>query len=382
MAIASLTASCSTADTVEANRGLLVLWNDEAIAVVDEVAPRDVETTGMVSQVTPGPDGSLVWTRLEANPPSAGAVVDGDPRFTIDTPTVPFFYEWSPTGERIGLLGNAPSGAGLLFGLIDVDTEELVTFQTPPPFFFDWSPDGTTLIAHVGGTLLRFIDAETGTTRDLDERSGEFPAPIWTDRGVVVATSISQTISRPIIPVGLQGAASAVVLIDPSDDSKVILAEVDEAVRLFAGSDVLAMALGAAGAQRIEVIAWDGERRVDVGQGTIDLLQWSPDGTTLLLTERDTAGRLTPMTWSTGETTEYEPFRPSPTFASAYLPFWDQYDRTISLWAGDSSAFSLPSDEGVVVHELSGESSTYAGWDMAAWTAASGQVRGPSGSDD
>lgn len=367
--------ACSddTEDVAAEARGRLVLWNQASISVLEDGARSDVNTTGTVSQVTAAGDGTLVWTSIERTPPSVDAVIDGDPRVAIDTPTVPFFYEWSPSGERIALLGNAPSGAGLLFGLIDAEAEELTTIQSPPPFFFDWSPDGTRVIAHVGGTVLRIIDAATGEIEDLPQASGAFPAPLWTDRGIVVATEVGPTVSSPIVPIALQAAASEVVLIDPGDDSRVTLASVDEPVRIFSSDDALALAIGVTGTQRVEVIGWDGQTQASLGAGTIDLVQWSPDGSTLLWTERDSDGSLVPMTWAGGETTEYDSFRPSSEFATAYLPFWDQYDRTISLWSTDSGAFALPTAAGVVVHDLDGTSTTYPDWEMAIWTVGSPQ---------
>ncbi len=367
--IALLVASCGDGAEVAAEGpGRLVLWNDDAISILADGEFSDVDVTGNVSQVTPAPDGTLIWTRIERTPPSVDAVIDGETRVDLDTPTVPFFYAWSPTGDRVALLGNAPGGGGLLFGLIDIETEELTTVESPPPFFFDWSPDGTRLIAHVAGTVLRIIDAATGEVRELRQQSGGFPAPIWSEEGIVVAIGVGPTVASPIVPVGFQAASSEVVLIDPVDETRVTLAEVDGPVRLFSTDDALALAVGVAGTQRIDVIGWDGETRATLGKGSIDLVQWSPDGSTLLWTERDADETLTPFTWTGGDTTEYEPFRPSSEFAAAYLPFWDQYDRTISLWAGDSAAFSLPTDEGVVVHQLDGTSTTYTNWDMAVWT--------------
>ncbi len=367
---ALLITACSDDGDVVADRdpGRLVVWNDDAVGSLEDGEFTDSDATGAVSQVTAGRDGTLVWTRIERTPPSVDAVIDGDRRVAIDTPTVPFFYQWSPTGERIALLGNAPSGGGLLFGLIDVESEELTTIQSPPPFFFDWSPDGTSLIAHVGGSVLRVIDAETGEVDDLPEASGAFPAPLWTERGIVIAAAVGPTVSPPIVPIAFQSAASEVLLIDRDDDSRLTLSVVDGPVRLFSSDEALALAVGVPGTQRIEVIGWDGQARATLGQGTIDLVQWSPDGATLLWTERDADGSLVPMTSADGDVVGYDAFRPSSEFAAAYLPFWDQYDRTISLWSPDSSAFALPTDAGVVVHELGGASSTYPEWEMAIWT--------------
>lgn len=368
-----LITACSDDGEVAAteSRGSLVVWNGGAVSVLEGGEFTDVDATGTVSQVTASSDGALVWTRIERNPPSVDAVIEGEERVNIDTPTVPFFYEWSPTGERIALLGNAPSGGGLLFGLIDVAAKELTTIQSPPPFFFDWSPDGKRLIAHVGGAVLRVIDADTGEINDLRHQTGAFPAPLWTDRGIVIAAAVGPTVSAPIVPVTSQAQASEVVLVDPDDDSRATIAVVDGPVRFFASDDALALAVGASGAQRIDVIGWDGQTRATLGDGAIDLVQWSPDGSTLLWTEQEPDGSLVPMTWTDGETVEYDAFRSSSEFAAAYLPFWDQYDRTISLWSSDSGAFALPTDAGVVVHELDGTSSTHPNWEMAIWTVGS-----------
>ena len=367
--IALAVAACANGEDVEVgDPGRLVLWNGDSISILEGDQSSDVDTTGTVGQVTPGPDGTLVWTRIEQDPPSVASVFDGSSRVSVAAPTVPFFYEWSPTGDRVAWLGNAPSGAGLIFGLIDVEAEELTTTQSPPPLFFDWSPDGKSLIAHIGGSVLAVVDAATGDVRELSLESGTFPAPLWTERGIVVAAGVGPTVSDAIVPVAYQAAGSEIVLIDPTDDSTVTLTDVDGPVRLFAADDALALAVGPAGSQRIEVIGWDGDARATVGQGTIDLVQWSPDGSTLLWTERDDSGTLTPITWAGSDTATYDAFRPSAEFAAAYLPFWDQYDRTISLWAGNSAAFLLPTADGVVVHTLDGTTSTYADWDMGVWT--------------
>ena len=370
VAVGVIVGACSTSttdDTSEADPGRLVLWNEESIGVLDSGEVDSIDTSGEISQVTAAGDGTLIWTRVGGDPPSVDAVVGS--RFELATPTVPFFYEWNPTGTRVAFLGNSPSGSGLVFGLIDVEDEAVTTIESPAPFFFDWSPDGERLIAHVGGAALGIIEAATGAVQELPEASGAFPAPLWNERGIVVVTRVGPTISTPVMPVAYQAATSTIVLIDPDDDSRTPLAEVDGPVRLFPGAESLALVGGVAGDQRVEVIGWDGSAVATLGEGAIDLAQWSPDGTTLLWTERRADGRLTPKTWSGGDVAVHEAFQPSSTFATAYLPFWDQYDRTVSLWSPDSGAFAVATTDGVIVKVIGGESSTYPGWEMAIWTA-------------
>ena len=106
-----LVVACSDGGATETvTQGRLVLWNDQSIAIVDDGEVRDVDTTGTVSQVTASPDGTLIWTRIERDPPSVNAVIDAEVRITLDTPTIPFFYQWSPAGDRVALLG---IGSGL-----------------------------------------------------------------------------------------------------------------------------------------------------------------------------------------------------------------------------------------------------------------------------
>src|SRR5690606_28817841 len=65
-------------------------------------------------------------------------------------------------------------------------------------------------------------------------------------------------------------------------------------------------------------------------------------------------------------------FRPSAAFVTQYLPFFDQYSRSHSLWAPDSSAIVLPTlgEAGVptlVVFGVDGTSREIGPGDMPAW---------------
>lgn len=373
LGVSLLVAACTETDELEIeDPGRLVVWTAESIGVLVDGEISEIETEGAISQVAAADNGTLVWTSLTNDPFSVAAVIEGDDRFSVPTPTVPFFYHWSPDASRVAFLGNAPSATGLMFGLIDVEAQDLMSVESPPPFFLDWSPEGDRVIAHVGGAQLRIIDADTGDVQALQVDTGAFPTPIWDDRGIVIAVSLGPTVSSPETPVSFQTDISEIVLIDPDDGSRRVLTEVSGPVRLYSGAGGLALVLGEEGAQRIDVVGWDGGDRTTLGEGTIDLTQWSPDGTMLLWTERGGNGSLIPMVWDGEETSAYERFRPNSGFVTSYLPFWDQYDRSIWLWSGDSTAFALPTRDGIVVHGVDGDSETLPGWDMAIWATSPG----------
>jgi TolB protein len=80
---------------------------------------------------------------------------------------------------------------------------------------------------------------------------------------------------------------------------------------------------------------------------------WDPAGLQLLYFTIDVeAGELVPNVWDGSDVVRYPGFVPSSTFVSEYLPFWDQYSRSLSLWSPDSDAFVVPdaSDRILVQH--------------------------------
>ena len=71
--------------------------------------------------------------------------------------------------------------------------------------------------------------------------------------------------------------------------------------------------------------------------------QWSPAGDRLLyLATEESIDHPTFrwFVWDGESSTRYAPVTPTTIFATAYLPFWDQYARSHTLWAPDGSAFA------------------------------------------
>lgn len=70
---------------------------------------------------------------------------------------------------------------------------------------------------------------------------------------------------------------------------------------------------------------------------------WSPTGDHLLFATLEQEGTdqffFRWNVWDGNEVTELDRFLPSATLLSDYLPFFDQYDRSIDVWAPDGSAF-------------------------------------------
>jgi hypothetical protein len=94
----------------------------------------------------------------------------------------------------------------------------------------------------------------------------------------------------------------------------------------------------------LRVVPLAGGDPFQVSSERVVLFQWSPKGGRLLYVTIDVdAGLLIPQVWDGNRYFVYPGFHPTATLANAYLPFWDQYTRGLSLWNPDGSAFAYPS---------------------------------------
>lgn len=261
----------------------------------------------------------------------------------MDTP--PFYYLPAPAGSAWATtsLRNDPSGGGLIAEL--VDGGGMVTpIATISPFYSTWSPDGGLLAVHGGG---RTIDIRSeGGTETIADPSGVFQAPAWTADGLVTlrTTAIGQVLS----------------VWDGSSFDDV--ASVAGPVRFTAGNGRVALqAVGSdggggvqAGLSSQQVPAIPGGRLVviDLDSGAVEtvineltpLFQWDPSGERLLFatfTSPDTLAFRVQI-WDGGSTVDLGSFDAQPIWFRDLVPFFDQYDQSISLWSTGGDAIAIP----------------------------------------
>lgn len=360
----------------------IVLWNTSEIVVQPTGGERWALDTGsdMISQVTPAADGQLAWTAIQRGGASVvtHVVADalGTAPNTVEVPTSPFFYAWSADSRSLGFLGNDQRRGGVMFGVIDITSGTSMRLETGAPFFVDWGPAGEGLFAHVGPDWLGFLDPVDGATSQLGRMSGLFPTPAWTDAGIVIVVEAAPSAEALFHPVGFQSTGSALALVEPGSGTVSEITPVNGGVRFFpdvAGSK-LALIDGEGGDQRLRLLSLPDGSEIDVIEsGYFEVVQWSPNGNSLLYTERSQLDLpSTPHVWQDSQITTFDESQLSPTFARNYVPFWDQYDRSLSLWSASSDAFALPSsdDDGdfVRIERLDGTSERHDGFSMGVWT--------------
>ncbi|MCA9972400.1 MAG: PD40 domain-containing protein [Anaerolineales bacterium] len=321
------------------------------------------------------------------------ATAEPEPRYFSRTEN-PFYLYWSPDRSQIGFLANdAENGIALRLTSADGETESRV-LATGSPLYWHWTADGAQILAHSGaaGTdgQIMLLDAAGDGAPEAIAQPGLFQAPAISADGrfFAYATDHADGVSW----LTLQGVDGQAVFSEPHPGST--------AFAWHPARNLLAVING-----RPESTLFYGPLRLlDADSGELRLLSaetvvgffWSPDGRYLAYLStpalrddvqasaapwrapaaapRAGLARLRPqpaaqpstpelvlrlVDVTSGEDRLLTRFQPSFIFLSQFLPFFDQYAHSHSLWAPDSTALVLPMREAgsnyVVVVPVSGE---------------------------
>ncbi len=281
------------------------------------------------AQPTFASNGSLAWTASDGVSQFVRTRLPDGTIFDAPPPMIPFYYYWSPDSTRLAFLGNGPSGQVEV--AIIGSAGEIILTDAGSPYFFDWAPDGTAIAAHVSGDTLRIYPIDSDP---VDVRvSPNFGSPQWSTDGItwLGTGSLSASLGN-----ALTQTTEPLFTGDPIADDPVAVAQVGGAASFAAAAGRLAI-LDGLPIGSLTVIE---EGTVTEVSDNVGAYQWSPDGSDLAFLQFfPQEGLARWLVWNADETLAFERFTPTPQFVGIYLPFWDQYIRSQTIWSPDGQAF-------------------------------------------
>lgn len=336
---------------------------------------------GINSQPTWSPDGSrIAWTWFDPSTGESAIRVDHFDRTNlIERPTLspPFYMNWDRSSSQIGFL--APSRGGIDFGYAGLEEgSEAVRLDRGEPFWFSWGPLGDELLVHASDFRLDRIDIQDGSVRIISENPAPFQAPVWLDdqqamlyadidegrQELVISGPLGEN-RRPLAsydgylqmivspgegrialqvrpelpPPGVITASTEEPAADPGSLTLISAQRPIQEIPTPDPNDPFADPVDEILTGTLNVMgAYGGDTFIVSFDPTVAFF-WSRDGEILAyLTPGFAPGTLrwTFFVAATGQIIDGPAFVPSPTFASEYLPFFDQYEQSVEFFSPDS----------------------------------------------
>ncbi len=365
---------------------LLVLGTDGEITTMradgtDPVTLAEPDPSTDRTQPTWSPDGSQVaWTEQTDVGERFLVVAAEDGRMSTSTPAplMAVYIAWNPGGSLIAMSGNDEEG-NLLLATAEPG-QSIAVIDQGAPLYFDWARDGSSLLVR---TAERFEHVPIdGSERTQVPASGTFRIGVHIGDSLVLATA--------------RDVGDALAVADREGEIVRELIRYAGPIAYVAGpgDDRLAtMTRGSPESQRLaqleksDLPILEPNRLVTVETATGDIEEvaqargvawfWSPDGRLLLYSTLEFVNgveRLQWHTWDGERSVSYRAFSPTGIFGRDYLAFFDQFARSMSLWAPDGSAFAYAGgssldDAGIWVQPVAGgDPVRVSAGEMAMWS--------------
>ena len=286
----------------------------------------------------------------------------------------PFYLYWSPDSAQVSFLANRAEG-GLGMHVVPVEDvpvgESLVA--TGNPFYWQWTADAERMFIHTGFTgersRLGFINSDEDTLEENLAPPGRFQAPGLSPSGRYVAYAANTP-----------GRGSEVVIQTVPGSDEELTREASHAGFAALSWSPVRDELAFMSPDTEAQAAFGPIKLLDAETGLLETLTerravaffWSPDGNTIAfftparsgggdVAETGTLQKINQRSMNqqpvnqqgvlldlyaidVAERTEelVATFTPTPVFTGQFLPFFDQYALSHSVWSPDSDALVLP----------------------------------------
>ncbi len=362
---------------------LVVLDDDGQVVAMDPDGADPVvlsEAAEVPFQPIWSPDATRVAYATRSDRPElvvTGADGDSVRRAALQSPA--FYLAWSPDGEQVSALRNGSEAVAL--DVVDLGASDLaaVELDQGAPYWFSWDPEGDRLAAHVGTDRLDVVGAD-GEISPLGVGPGAFRVPEWTADGLVAVGA--EAGQQALIRIATDGEVEVLAAVDGVVGFSVNPAGTKVAIQSFEPDDDGTGEAIEASLPAQEPLPSNNLLVVDLETGDVTVVSlqdalaffWSPvDDRLLVLDDGEGDGAVRWRVWDGETLTDGPTFQLEASFARELLAFFDQYQRSMSLWAPDGSGYTFPGridgEEGIWVADVTSARATkVADGSWVAWS--------------
>lgn len=255
-----------------------------------------------------------------------------------------FYLCPSPCGRLLSHL--SPGPLGLELALSDIATGAMHVVDRGQPMFWSWSRDGAHLAVHVEHRVL-VADRAGNVVRVLTDDAGPFVTPWWLPGG-----SVLYALDDRIVAAG-------------PDDVITTLVEEGSTGRFSLDPDGRRLAYVAADEDGAALVILDlaSLTRTTVTSAPVVAFFWAPDSSRLAVLAVAGDGHVQWLATDGFDTQHLPRFRPTRSWASSVLPFFEQYAQSHAVWSSDATALVAPAvnDDGescAVIHAVGPQPNT------------------------
>ncbi len=312
----------------------------------------------------------------------------------------PFYLYWAPDGETLGFLASRP-GEGIGMHVAGVSgTVQSRLLATGSPFYWQWTGDGQGLFIHANAfgetARLGFTSRVRDTLGTNLATPGRFQAPGLSPSGRYVAYAAAEPNRDTYVVVEGKPGSSLDVRREATHQGFAALtwSPVRDELAFISPTEAAPTSAGP-----LKLLSAESGLLEPLTEKPAVAFFWSPDGARIayFTPRRTTGGDLAepaPSAEMVAQRAQGRPllldvyvvdvvtkserlltsFAPSPQFVAQFLPFFDQYALSHSLWSPESDALVLPAIDleiptlRVVVVGLDGTVTPVAEGDMAFWS--------------
>ncbi len=299
---------------------------------------------------------------------------------------IPLYLYWSPDGNLVSFLTTNINGGLLDLQVAESTGGEVSLVDTGQPYYWAWSPDQR-ILAHVGGAADINPSGARLSLLEMGPNIGEIGYPL--KPSYFQAPAFSPDGSLMLFAAYLDSGGQSLIVATRDGEVRNQLASFPGAVAFDWSPSgqhiayVTSLRVGQGLLGRLTIVDLDDPdepRVIETGADTVAAFFWSPNGeevayfvpTVFRSSSSDAAApeggeqaqdqlflSVFIAEARTGETRELLSFRPTRAFLNI-LPFFDQYQRSTTLWSPDSkylvlSALRPDGTPGIFVLPTSGQ---------------------------